>query len=1690
MSEYYNSNLVSSQKLLIVSDNYSGTDIALENSIYESLVKNDILDYVNPEPTNITQNNIYLSNDLMILNQNPEIFGETWALRAEHNFNDTPDASYTEFTTVIGDLSHNLFSQTVTTNTETTSYYDATLKFNFYDGQNGSTTNEAKKIMLSFDESNDLSYNSFKAVNSYLNRSDYSDSIIYSENDVWNSQNALLTEQTVLRDSSGQLYLNGYDPSLNFISNYGVTIDLSQNAFHTNDNDNILIGSLKIYLNTDDVIDVYRSETFDLSNSTIVTYDASNLLQNYTESQFLGLFTSTELQYVAPKYTFDISANTRGGYSVDSSYIQINDDYIERNTEYMKLLSDDANDFADSSHNFVITNGQTVLTTNANSNANISNMLSISSGPEFLGSVDSVSNGYVNFSYTKVNNYVQGSVNYPVSSMPNAGQRADLTSSNINDMVSVYYDASEIPQNITGINTLSQNNRLNYNVNYNVSNILPSTNATFNGINWTSGLNSKNIGTSNGCAAVITNLNSGFIDNFDVSFNASSQLASYVSSNNIGLIGIRQTYNFGSESNNLVVNSTNQTFTDAIMYADANNINLAQLVPSGQDIKINLLPKLFGTDIQFNRNNNLVSVIVDPSNSNNNYLLSQKNNVNICGDIMYDIMTLPLNTNFNMNIKLYSNSPANTTASLANSIDISCNASSYYTKITYTNSEFTTTVINTVTQAPTTIAVSNTNSNYILKSFSETETLNITMPLYLSGYGNLLLSIQGVNQITTYYKAFNNSTSLPLPDNVIKTTSWNYNQGYSQPSSLKPFRTFSYTGLTTSASLSTNFTLQISDLFTFNAVVQIYNNNQWTNVSNYAPADPIFDNASTLTISSQYYSQGTANITFAVDLNDDAVMGNYTDNGYSLHLSNTPGQSSFNVSSYLYTPSTFNNFDLGTWGGPYSAFFPSGGQNLNFKINTVLTPSSNPAQSLVTIQILDSSNTNILATLVSNYSLISDFNIIVNPNGTLFEIQSVIGDVNPQTTTTYALSTSQTYTKLDNGVCYVFSQPIQTGNYLTATLNGDIIRSSLYSSYAGAYSGIYKEIDISNGLLIGNSNVSRTITLNYYRGVINAFSTVQTSETVTLTRTPATIKLQIDVNNQIGNTITYSNVQNFGTLYNGLSVTANNLTSVTPNKSFGNLGLDMSANYSMLDNSIIPYNASIAIPINLTFGSYLINVINPHSSVLDVSNQVIFTNAYTLMNYKQQPGISPFVSSRIVVYETGNYEIYYGVPVLRFYKSPNFLGNITAGPWTSIANLDFDVLSVGTLLPLSNSPYAPLTPIFVQTSILIPQGTYYVACPPPQFSLTATNYNLVNTIPYTPNVLQTTTRYCDIDVCGNNMFPFEGIFGLNDLELSFTDLSMISFENLKFDPDNGEYSFDIKSNIVSLDLYLTKTDTLIQNVYNGNIYDMVDSSFVSAAFNGHIIDFSFCQTLLPITGNLLNEPSANILKTNNLIINGLPFFATGDSSINFYAGDSTSLITYSYSTSTSNNNPYVNVKFQKYVSDIGINFTNFPELYDNNSIRFLPTSKYTYEFAINNNDGTTDIGQNVVDFFSLLSDASFSIQWTLDNNFNPSYLNLEDEFLVKLNLISNTIQGKDLLTQLLTVSKDYPTKVTLLSNPDLFQLRNGNGTPIYRVTYNGIVITPMVVTQAITLNPPSTINTGNNLNTSYYAYSVLNNMSV
>jgi hypothetical protein len=702
--------------------------------------------------------------------------------------------------------------------------------------------------------------------------------------------------------------------------------------------------------------------------------------------------------------------------------------------------------------------------------------------------------------------------------------------------------------------------------------------------------------------------------------------------------------------------------------------------------------------------------------------------------------------------------------------------------------------------------------------------------------------------------------------------------------------------------------------------------------------------------------------------------------------------------------------------------------------------------------------------------------------------------------TTYVLgnldsSHNNSSLQLVDGVYLTNTHGVQTNDYVYFKVNGDSIQvrmldnSDIYSEQNAYYTSI-EEITDNNGLNIYSNhtpNYTRSLLLPYYRGYTNNGAHQQQYAII---RTPTTANFVLSGN---GGSIPDQSY-NIGDLYSNLNVdmnfVSNNPSSVP---SIGLLGIFFSSSDSMFTSSVITYGATNQYPVNVTGDAVL---------VYEYANGVVVSDYYTNLAATNGrladfgPGTSNIYNAifagKVIANKYNNgyvetYTITRAAQRLNIYYDPSYIGNPNDFNWNNeYTVLSTDLLGAGLQLSPSITLFGPTRNMNIENT-----PTTYLVIPPPFLGFTALStdaatqpsvlpFDIANMGAYDPTQLITWYLPTQMDPTNSNVDmsynPFSDITEIV-YEYNYNSNLLTSLNNMTFYLNNENmltYYVNSDSNTKSFPLnsqgnYLTITENVFggngntrNTLFSGYLQDLSPSGVHGANHNFDsliVADFSNQLYTIVYAQDLMSYGIDNGANTK-ITLNIQDAFLHDVSSITIIRSTKSTSNLYGVSPVIDNSGEYA-LKLYKYVStsvDYG-NLANY-----NHSCTFYADKYYTKEPITLHSP--PDFSYNVPAYNLHVQRSQFTSSdidicmnpWVQDLSFNTSNINFE--------IVALDQSGVQIIQSMFNVF--YLTEalnINYITLPDLVHIESGDGSPVFRVLYNGTTISPMLSTSQIIINP-------------------------
>jgi hypothetical protein len=1713
------------------------TEDALENALLLQLARNVTATEIDA-----------CSNELFVdISLNSASFQPTHVLMNNTTI-ETPNFAFTstftdvsndllDSTTVNLDLSHNGVPKMVQVLPNSSSYFDSHLKLEvsdnmvFYDKVNPDNKNWTATFAY------DDNYNFLKAINSDLNTVGGEKPLKIKEDNDFNTKYALgqdMYKFYTLDSTTGKPVVNPIaDLSNVLLENQFSIINTDLTVYEDK-----YMGTYKIEQTEDTpIITVDPSGTLRQSplynnyqpgHGTVTALDASGLPISINYDEFMQLFNVDENTKILPEYKaiFTVDASN-GGYKFadenNDQYVSIDDSALVDNQKYMefavqhnhKLIKVNNTGILEFSANIV--NTSTNATNIANNlptlNADASNIqyFSRSSYGEKLGSKPLVDlSGSTVPSNSQVNLDGQIVLNKQTESTRIIDQDLSANLSNVH-----VYNIGETPIDLNG-DTLNDADSTSRFVKYDVQNVLKLSGNNTNSYN--------SLYDSNGASMFFLDKGGYIPPTQDVSF------TSLVAPVDGDAEFLKITSNMVLASQDPVVGSNNVIVDNLQGYAYATNINLSKVNFSKYHIEAkqkNL------ADIDLLSNANGWELIMDNTHQNNSvtssgsFLTSDSGTVNNTNMPVNAQEIVALNSSCSFFMKYEADGESIT---LTNDyINIFYDVNGVQQVITIPNNQihkfFDGAPVKVI--SPDYDVSGNFNGSVIgIKKQTLTQNFRAKIMLPIQPYNNIVAITPMIEAVITSYKAYNitdPANPIPVPDAVIAKlyqaiNGAPYNGSFNASMTVQPKNP----GTT---SLVCEGLIEAKDLKPWNLQMMGFDvaNNVYVPVSDVVDGDVFYESVSLLELEDR----------FEIDPNNTNTLGDVTTTAdvivsfslteipdyestqdlflqlpsYKLNFTNAAGVPQFMVNNLTYNSTNLHDSPI-VEAGHLTANFDNirdliTGNAYIAKVTYEDAPvSGNPSN-----EVSDGINSTVVLTISQNNvdhyvikiseKIVTDM-IIYKNTMDWYRIVKMIGedatDGSHNKTTTFVQtnypfmyqSTSSAF-KVDNGIYIEGSNSsVNSGDRAVFRLKNVEMSVNTLGRARPQLTELYNQVDFVVKDPETGDPVTETITINRYR---NFYGLVGVNHQYTFRRVP--MDLRIEIRNQTNTLITSQTFAN--DLRYAQTYTVSNL-----NNQYRNIGLKFTPNYS-----IFPGNAPTTMDITVTGDPISINIRNPLQTVED---NYPFDSNKTLKDwdiYKFSGGVLNMAARRVKLKNAAftdasfSYELYLEPRKVLVSHSPKYIGNpIDHTDYLDMAGRFNDPAypSDFTYYEAINDANGVKIPgyIFKRDSTLATRKTVsYVVVAPPFLSFEhmrdLNNAHHITQLPYVynnhaDNVIKFYLPVVDANVY--NPFDVSNIFNTNVIgQNNVTFVREAKAFYLYDTVPVSLYEIIVLGNSVKIEEYFglknVASPQFLTTLYNGRINDLVNESngepfrFVSNINQNYIVKYQ--QNL----GNFLNNTAVeNILGNNGNAFNisfaiGNAFMNNGVYYLDLESGQGTNVEFLSCSTVLDASGDLV-LLFEKYSTDAPFDYSNLP-LDTLRRISFMINKKEKKIVKL----PPINFG---MDAYNL--EKSRRAITMLDVNGPWTNVPLANNFAFNFNIVALSQIGVQKMLEIFATSPTSPFKANYVTMKDLITMTSADGSTVYRVKYNGGVVSMYGSNAEQYINKTSIFDSKQDSSNEYVAYNV------
>lgn len=714
---------------------------------------------------------------------------------------------------------------------------------------------------------------------------------------------------------------------------------------------------------------------------------------------------------------------------------------------------------------------------------------------------------------------------------------------------------------------------------------------------------------------------------------------------------------------------------------------------------------------------------------------------------------------------------------------------------------------------------------------------------------------------------------------------------------------------------------------------------------------------------------------------------------------------------------------------------------------------------------------------------------------------------------------------LDNGVFLSATKNMQANNRGKFAIAGDHAKIQLVNGNRlgqTSYFDVSAEIsDANGGLDISNIEHTRSYHLPWYRGYPGFGNSDQV---FVIHRTPTTAR--VDISNgvdrfQIANNLIVAKNKS----HNLSFVKQSGDTTTTGN--IGSIGLNLTFYESMLPPTDVSYGSVLEVPIDVLGDKVVINeyynsVLQPGYPINTRLNTPV--NGVLTTNFGEG-NLNNTVYARKVKATTGgitgdqSFVINKSQQTVRIAYSPQYLGvNPSGFTYVDVSNVfNSDISSsvqlnpnltlkrpgasyINSLIPGTNTPttYLVIAPPYLGFRALDPDGAKgkdlsnnglvpFDMSNPAQFD---PSYNVVWYLP------ASTTNPSDVSdnlhwnpfsntkiIETANNYPANLLTNLNNMTFTTTTSNKDLTDYLP--PTDSSYNLEVEGNY----LYITEVvngavvaqtdrfgNTLNSGfMYKGYVSDLSNSIFYSAAdinnvnpvdgyqnvfidSSNQLYNFNFRQNLKFLGASTGGLTSIFLQFTNAFIRNEYDFSMNPNIrvSANLYGINSLDISGCYYFQPYKYENTDYNINYHQAMEN-GADIQNIQiaasRLYNLEPIK-LPDASF----------GNTPYNFKTQQMKLTSRDVSNAGPWTQDTSFNL----LGNSVHLNFEFVALSTVGQDLMERLVDINlTDATVRCQYITLPDILNIQSGEGASVLRVLYNGTIISPMLSTNQIILNPIS-----------------------
>lgn len=678
-----------------------------------------------------------------------------------------------------------------------------------------------------------------------------------------------------------------------------------------------------------------------------------------------------------------------------------------------------------------------------------------------------------------------------------------------------------------------------------------------------------------------------------------------------------------------------------------------------------------------------------------------------------------------------------------------------------------------------------------------------------------------------------------------------------------------------------------------------------------------------------------------------------------------------------------------------------------------------------------------------------------------------IGDEEPGTSTWFrSVDQSGSTYELASGV-YIHTvtgllSSVANGAMIGFTLKGDDCGVNMVGSVSSL-----SELTYTSGLSFQYANgtqYSRSLSLPFYRG----YQGVQTDNQVyTINRGTMEVVFKIaDTNNS---------VQTIYGVYAGLSgVAINNLS-----QSVGDIGLNLSFIYSLLDDSVYTSNV-LSIPIVNAGDTVTFSIVNPNGTAQTVpSASTLKTRIlYTFSGANFDSTGSPLVirsyrlkvnSSESSTLSSGDWNIELLDAMVKVYYSSDYLG--------SPAGLTYGSEPIETALVTTVMKGVGITingwNVKIDDEVSSTSSTSYWSMLPPYLKFNQINYAGSVTLPYTAGSLAMSVQY--LPVSSTDIYnPFSSTSQINNI--TYEDWREKSVSDYINDANTTPYEIYVEGNTYTINYCLglqsgsnspaplTNPSTL-NPLFSGPANRLMDVSSTdssifwenSSSSSNSVVLMNFLQPSISQIYTSAQLTGESPIAPNILVQFGTFFYSDSTQYLNLPTGDGVKTYLYTHlveKSESSDNDIYANYKITVYkYTPVNLSDWNNQPPSKQITLGYSTRQYYEHNVSIALGEGTT-VKEYLTEIRSSM--PMNTISWTADTTYNNS--STTDYVTVKFLSQNAKTEIPALLWTVSTANNN--AKAVIVNQAPLFNILNKIGYSSMAIFNNGIVNT-----SALSLTP-------------------------